>query len=159
MKITLDLTPEQLKEVKKILKEDDGFWEPKVGEKYHHYNVYIGEFCTKKNIDDSIDRHLILSGRAFRTEQDCINHNKKEEAIQEIKRFISNEIGTFNPDWNNIKQNKFIIYHNHEEGKYACRGYCLVQKQSLFGYLKSYQDAQKVIENCKKDLDIIFNVK
>jgi len=98
-------------------------------------------------------------GLAFKTRPEAEAKLAEMQAITKVRKFIFEEGLNFEPDYRDFEQRKYNIYYDFEEecfealDNYACPEY------SPFGCLKSEEDCEKVIENCKDELDVIFKVK
>ena len=99
-----------------------------------------------------------LVNNAFLTEKGARKELEKRKAIQRVLKWKHENGLDFEPDWENNNENKYLLFYNynscskkicsnvHFESKY----YCPV------GYFKTKKDAEKCIEECKEDLELIY---
>lgn len=92
----------------------------------------------------------------YPTEADCIKARDKILALYRIKDYAEEQWGEFIPDWNNHKQRKYFIYYDHVDNKYSIMDYAISQFANIF-YIEKKEHCEKIIENFKDDLDILFD--
>ena len=87
----------------------------------------------------------------------------KREAVKEVKSYIKDVFGIFEPDWNNKNQIKIHIVFDHEdtifEKTLSWRGEYTAQHETEIGFLKTSKNAKILIHDMKNILEIIFGVK
>ena len=98
-------------------------------------------------------------GIAFKTRPEAEAKLAEMKAITKVRKFIFEEGLSFEPDWSNRKQDKWSFCYNHYFVVLTKEGRSFFENHSPFGHLKSEEDCEKVIENCKDELDVIFKVK
>ena len=99
-------------------------------------------------------------GLAFKTRPEAEAKLAEMQAITKIRKFIFENDMEFDPYWENYRQEKWDIYYDIREKKFKSSWLSsFSQSPSIFGYFKSEEDCEKVIENCKDELDVIFKVK
>ena len=98
-------------------------------------------------------------GLAFKTRPEAEAKLAEMQAIAKVRKFIFEEGLEFEPDYRDFEQRKYNIYYYFEEERFDSLYNNTCPEYSPFGYLKSEEDCEKVIENCKDELDVIFKVK
>ena len=98
-------------------------------------------------------------GLAFKTRTEAEAKLAEMKAITKVRKFIFEEGLEFEPDYRDFEQRKYNIYYSFEEERFFSLYNDACPEYSPFGYLKSEEDCEKVIENCKDELDVIFKVK
>jgi len=98
-------------------------------------------------------------GIAFKTRPEAEAKLAEMQAITKVRKFIFEEGLEFEPDYRDFEQRKYNIYYYFEEERFDSLYNNTCPEYSPFGYLKSEEDCEKVIENCKDELDVIFKVK
>ena len=98
-------------------------------------------------------------GLAFKTRPEAEAKLAEMQAITKVRKFIFEEGLSFKPDYRDFEQRKYNIYYYFEEERFDSLYNDTCPEYSPFGYLKSEEDCEKVIENCKDELDVIFKVK
>lgn len=125
---------------------------PNEDDKYWFTNNYYIDTLIWEN--DEMDNHYWNSGSGFFTEEEAEKELAKRRAIQKIKDYIKENGMYWEPDWNNNGNEKyFFIYHSGETQIHNCFS---IKYYSPIGYLKSRGDAEKVLEDNKEDLLLIF---
>jgi|GEM_PF-2643073 len=99
-------------------------------------------------------------GLAFKTRPEAEAKLAEMQAITKVRKFIFEDGLEFEPYWGNYRQEKWDIYYDIREKKFKSNWLSsFSQSPSIFGHLKSEEACEKVIENCKDELDVIFKVK
>ena len=98
-------------------------------------------------------------GLAFKTRPEAEAKLAEMQAITKVRKFIFEEGLEFEPDYREFEQRKYNIYYAFKEERFFSLYNDACPEYSPFGYLKSEEDCEKVIENCKDELDVIFKVK
>ena len=98
-------------------------------------------------------------GLAFKTRPEAEAKLAEMQAITKVRKFIFEEGLEFEPDYRDFEQRKYNIYYYFEEERFDSLYNNTCPEYSPFGYLKSEEDCEKVIKNCKDELDVIFKVK
>lgn len=122
---------------------EDEYWF--VGNNYSH--KYIWE-------NDRMDNKCWNSGNGFFTEEEAEKELAKRLAIQRVKDYIVENGMYWEPDWNNNGNEKCFFVSNR--GETQINNCFSLKHYSPIGYLKSKEDAEKVLENNKEDLKLIF---
>lgn len=128
---------------------------PKDGENYFYIgsvgSVYSGSFYK----DNPIDNNIFKSGIGFFTEEEAEKELAKRQAIQRVKDYIKENGMYLEPDWNDNSDKYFFDYYFSED-KIGINSRSHYKHYSPIGYLKSAEDAKKVLEDNKEDLELIY---
>lgn len=141
-------TKEQIKkacgQVKMRLNEGDKYWVLD-----SDGNIFEKKYMRIVGYDDGVWN----SGNGFFTKEEAQKELAKRQAIQRVKDYIIENGMYWEPDWNshNLKYN-FYYYVD----KVAIDNWIEYKIYSPIGYLKSEEDAEKVLKDNKEDLEIIF---
>ena len=155
MKITKDQILENLDQVKKYISEIDN--KPKI-EKGTLY-CFIDE-VNKKQLslweNDNIDNKRLKNHNVYLTEAECDKQIAKNKALNKIKTYIKDNFEEFVPDWEDEMEYKYNLYYDYvvKEWYIYDNRYC--RKLHLLPYLKSIEQAEQVIKDCEKELDILI---
>ena len=85
---------------------------------------------------------------------------EKRLTIQKIKKFVHDEDMEFEPDWRDRDQDKWGVYYSHQTKRLDVKCYNSLQPiPGLIPYLKNKEDAGKVIEKFRLELELIFEIK
>lgn len=106
--------------------------------------------------EDEIDRGRLSIGNVFKTKEEAETKLNWLKSVQRVKDYIEREFGEFVPDWSDIKVGKFIIYYDYSNKRLGWDRYTYLKYYSPIGYLKSIEDYNQLIKDCKEDLEIIF---
>jgi len=92
----------------------------------------------------------------FPTKELAEKQRDKNQAITRVKEYIVENFGVFEPDWGDEDEWKYEFGYSHardilEEGAINTFKY-----YSPIGYLKSENNAQQLIKDCKEELEIIY---
>jgi len=163
MKVEITLTEEQIERILSQQeseavekKKDSGRFYPKDGEKYWCFEcVGLGSLDNKWH-DDIIDARILYSGMMFRTKEEAEENGLKNiERIKEINR-VNRYI-----DENGLRSDASDEYHynlimENEHGTIVFLG-TKHKELSILGDIKNALEAGKILEDCKEDLELIFN--
>ncbi|MDY0144207.1 MAG: hypothetical protein RBR97_20180 [Bacteroidales bacterium] len=100
-----------------------------------------------------IDNNIWNAGNGFFTKEEAQKELAKRQAIQRVKDYILENGMYYEPDWDNGNEKYFFASYR---GKTQIHNFCSNKCYSPIGYLKSNEDAEKVLEDNKEDLEIIF---
>ena len=104
-------------------------------------------------------RGAISTGNAFHTEEEAKKEKAKRQAIVRIKDYIRENDLEFEPDWEEEEGEKCTIYYDYDSEFFRSEDNFSYKNYSPIGYFRSGDDAKEILENCKKDLEIIFDIK
>ena len=153
----VELSPESWKAMEEQFKKKSFY--PETGESIFYIN-FSGRGAeileTRYNMDC---KDIFDSGLAFKTRPEAESKLAEMQAITKVRKFIFEEGLEFEPDYRDFEQRKYNIYYSFEEERFFSLYNDACPEYSPFGYLKSEEDCEKVIENCKDELDVIFKVK
>ena len=155
MKITKDQILENLDQVKKYISEIDN--KPKI-EKGTLY-CFIDE-VNKKQLslweNDNIDNKRLKNHNVYLTEAECDKQIAKNEALNKIKTYIKDNFEEFLPDWEDEDENKYSIYYDYEDEEWDYYSNGNFRELTLLPFLKSEKQAEQLIKDCRKELDILI---
>lgn len=141
---------EEEKEEKKSifnLKEWDGYY-------FLKSNWYI--ICLDRYDWTELDKDIVANGNAFLTKEEAEKEVERRKAIQRIKKYCFENNIQYKE---NVSDETFyigIIYDYEDEEFYPST--CTDHIDYWFLFFDSYEDVDKVINNCKSELNIIFDV-
>jgi len=155
MKITKEEILENLDQVKKYISEIDN--KPKIEEGTKHWFIDGGnqKGYTFWN-NDNFDKERLANHNVYLKEANCNKQVAKNEALNKIKTFIKDNFEEFVPDWEVEDENKYSIYYDYkdEEWRIEYNRYC--RELTLLPFLKSEKQAEQLVKDCKKELDILI---
>ena len=124
--------------------------EKKVGEEYWSIGNDGCKYCEKWE-DDGIDNGRLETGNVFFVEKEAEDEIERRKAIVTIKTYIKEHF-PFEPDWDDEKQEKYIIiYSNGSKGYYPDYDYC-EKRQTQIGFLATKENAEEIINKFSKEL-------
>lgn len=147
-KITLELTNEQIKQLEKEFNIKAGN-NIILGKEIFYINSK-GVIVKKQGLDSNHDKSRLSIGNIFSSQSEAETELAKRKALATIKQFMKRE-GIGKKFANGQKQYtiEYMVNHYHIENLEARYTF------NLIGYFETAEDAQKVIDNCKKELDIL----
>ena len=153
----VELSPESWKKMEEQFKKKSFY--PEDEEKF--FRISFREYAVKiyENFYSDIFKADFDCGLAFKTRPEAEAKLAEMQAITKVRKFIFEEGLEFEPDYRDFEQRKYNIYYYFEEERFDSLYNNTCPEYSPFGYLKSEEDCEKVIENCKDELDVIFKVK
>ena len=153
----VELSPESWKAMEEQFKKKSFY--PEMGEEI--YLIIRRGDESAVVIEDYINEYKVDfdSGLAFKTRPEAEAKLAEMKAITKVRKFIFEEGLEYEPDYRDFEQRKYNIYYSFEEERFFSLYNDACPEYSPFGYLKSEEDCEKVIENCKDELDVIFKVK
>jgi len=155
MKITKEEILENLDQVKKYISEIDN--KPKTEERTKYW--FIDE-VNKKQLslweNDNIDNKRLQNHNLYLIVEDCDKQIAKNEALNKIKTFIKDNFDTFVPDWEVEDENKYSIYYDYKDEEWDYYFNDNFRELTLLPFLKSEKQAEQLVKDCKKELDILI---
>lgn len=133
------------------------YWDPNYNDEYW----YIGddvEVYQEVCIDGLIDNDRLEMGNVYKTKEEAEKQVELTKAIVRVKQFIAENCEEFEPDWSNGDQRKYEVYCDSYAEEIRADSMFSYKSATLLPYLKTKEDAQKVIDNCEKDLKLIFGL-
>ena len=106
--------------------------------------------------NDNYDNNILKNHNLYLNVEDCDKQIAKNEALNKIKTFIKDNFEEFVPDWEVEDENKYSIYYDYkdEEWRIEYNRYC--RELTLLPFLKSEKQAEQLVKDCKKELDILI---
>ena len=133
------------------------FNKPKTEERTKYW--FIDE-VNKKQLslweNDNIDNKRLQNHNLYLIVEDCDKQIAKNEALNKIKTFIKDNFDTFVPDWEVEDENKYSIYYDYEDEEWDYCSNGNFRELFLLPFLKSDEQAEQVIKDCEKELDILI---
>jgi len=93
-------------------------------------------------------------GNIYLTKEEAEKALAKQKALTAIKKYMWSE-GMEEVDWSDKDSIKYLINYSHEDKKFETNSWS-VRQHSTLPYFTSILDAQKVIDNCKSELETLF---
>ena len=152
----LELSEETSKMVMSELKKDSGEF-PRVGDNYFIIEDDGGIDSFSFNNDDVDDKYLEI-GNLYTTKEEAELQADKLKAIVRVKNYIKDNFGYDPEDWadwgdGNIEKYS-IIYNYYRDGLTSdCQHNYKIN--SFIGYIKTEDECEILIKNCKEDLELI----
>jgi len=155
----IELTPEQVAQIKEIVGIKKGLWKPKINYWYYciDMNGDIMQVCFDKNNENMVNR-IISIGNLFETRELAQKQVDKLKAIQRVKEYIVENDLALEPDWEDGGQEKSNIYYDFDEEEFDYNWYNCYKNYSPIGYLKSKEACNQLIEAKEDDLKIIWEI-
>ena len=154
----VELSPESWKAMEEQFKKKSFY--PEIGDTFYAIDSTDEKQLVQKASNYSNMWKMNFDcGLAFKTRPEAEAKLAEMQAIAKVRKFIFEEGLSFEPDWSNRKQDKWSFCYNHYFVALTKEGRPFFENYSPFGHLKSEEDCEKVIENCKDELDVIFKVK
>ena len=155
MKITKDQILENLDQVKKYISEIDN--KPKIEKDTEHWLI---DRYNEKTIsfwdDEKWSIRLLKNHNVYLNKSDCIKQIAKNKALNKIKTFIKDNFEEFLPDWEDEDENKYSIYYDYEDEEWDYYSNGNFRELTLLPFLKSEKQAEQLIKDCRKELDILI---
>jgi len=131
--------------------ENKGYWEPEEGETY--FIIYEnGNIRPWGRLEETQYLTMASVGNCFKTKKEAEKELEKRKAIVRVKKYIAEE-GLYS------SEKEFeLLYCDNEKYFYANEIINTIRHYSPIGYFKLLEDANKVIDDCEKDLAIIFEI-
>ena len=156
----LELSEETSKMVMSELREKKEF--PQVGDKIYFIDEASDNFtCNTKytySKSGSFIKNLINTGNCYQTKEKLKKQVEKLKAIVRVKNYIKDNFG-YDPndwaDWEDGATDKYTIYYNYKESEIDSDFTSDLKYNSFIGYIKTYDECEILIKNCKEDLELI----
>ena len=94
---------------------------------------------------------------SFKTRELAIKELNTRSAIQRVKKYIAETYGVFEPVWEDDEESKHFIVYSYETEQLLLKNNSTDKYYSPIGYLENRENCVDLIDNCKEDLEIIFN--
>jgi len=152
----LELSEETSKIVMSELKKEKKEF-PQIGDNYWIIEDDGGKDCFSFD-DDDVDTEYLKVGNFYKTEELVDKEIAKREAIVRVKNYIKDNFG-YDPndwaDWEDGATDKYTIYYNYKESEIDSDFTSDLKYNSFIGYIKTYDECEILIKNCKEDLELI----
>jgi len=158
MKITInnaqiELSEEQKQDLLKQLKGENKIKIRPDDKEYYYYITKNGEIGVM-SYGSSFDKEVWACGNGFFDKESAEKELAKRLAIQRVKDYVKLNNIEFEPDWKDDNQQKH--YPVYSCGNIIADYEYDIKRYSPIGYLKSEEDCNKLIEDNKEDLLIIY---
>ena len=92
----------------------------------------------------------------FPTRELAEKQRDKNQAIARVKEYIAENFGVFEPDGGDDEQVKYTFYFNYNSNELDYVSPYCVKHYSPIGYIKSAEDLEQLMKDCKEDLETIY---
>jgi len=155
MKITKDQILENLDQVKKYISEIDNKPNIEMETEYWYINEFIEkEYTSWDNYE--YDKNTLKNHNLYLIEADCDKQIAKNKALNKIKTYLKDNFEEFLPDWEDEDEDKYNLYYDYEDEEWDYCSNGNFRELFLLPFLKSDEQAEQVIKDCKKELDILI---
>ena len=148
---------------KEVPRDPKSVWDLRPCENYYHIRDCIVDRHLAPTVTDVYNdqyRFHLNGGNCFADLRSAELELEKRLAIQKIKKFVHDEDMEFEPDWRDRDQDKWGVYYSHQTKRLDVKCYNSLQPiPGLIPYLKNKEDAGKVIEKFRLELELIFGIK
>lgn len=107
----------------------------------------------------SEDDYRYLTGNYFLAKQEALDHKAYLEALGRVQLDIREANDGWKPDWGDVDEYKYYIHFDHDLNKLQVSARSIYEDAMLLGYIRSRDDAQKIMETHEDDLLLVFNYK
>lgn len=143
----------EYEELGKALKKAQDDFEKTLHLKKNEMYWFVGnEGCIKSErwSMHAVDLARFDVGNAFKTEKEAEKERLRRVAVAKINQFRRECQGDWEPDWNNLKEDKYSIVI---DGDYFSIHETLMNTFNMFGYFRHESDCAKAIELFVDDLE------
>jgi sugar-specific transcriptional regulator TrmB len=148
----------ELQEELKRLEEGNSFkWRAPYNDYFFYLNSFNDIINRSIDLDFGSDNTLFIAGNYFKTEELAKEYQEYLKALHRVKIYIKENDLWFRPDYDNDMQSKWLIGYQYKDKKYIVGLNYSVIADCILPVFKEKEHAEQVIDNCKQDLDIIFN--
>lgn len=159
---SITVSTEQIKELIKnnpeILEDtkvSGRYFFPEIDKKY--YGIAGDGFISASINDGMIDLKMIEMG-VYKTQEEAELARDKQKATVACWKWAQ-ENAPFEPDWENIRQNKYSVHYNGQLNKLGNLDIKIdlwIKMQFTLPYFKSQEDCEKFIDANKANLELLF---
>ena len=157
----VELSPESWKSIKEQFNKKSFY--PEIGDTFYAIDSTDEKQLVQKASNYSNMWKMNFDcGLAYKTRPEAEAKLAEMQAITKVRKFIFEEGLSFEQkeDDYEMRVENWDIYYDLEDSELKSnRNKYYIKSYSPFGHLKSEEDCEKVIENCKDELKIIFKVK
>ena len=150
------ITEEQLNQLIKQKENQGKKWKPNHLEKYWGYNVNYKVFNALWEAD-TCDYFKYRNNNCFKTREEAVKALKRIEALHYIREYIWDNDFELIPDWSDDEQKKFYVMYSHRSKLFTI-GIAYFDLNLELPYLKTVENWNQVIDNCKEEMEIVFGV-
>ena len=94
------------------------------------------------------------SNNVFEDLTEAQKEQLKRKVVADVARFRKECYGEWQPDWKDLKQEKYTIVN---DGEYLCTHKTTIDTFNIFGYFKYENECKKAIELFSDDLERLLN--
>lgn len=151
----------QALELKAFIEQEEskGVWKLTYGDEYFHVSSYG---VIERNIwkRDAVDSGRWDIGNAYCTSEEALAAVAKQKALVRINRYIEENFGKWEPDWENKMQSKWFIYYDYSRAvsRFMYHHASDVQRATFIPYLEKESHAEQLIKDMEGDLRIVFGI-
>lgn len=156
MNITLTIDGKEYEMKEKKDEKKKGRWRAENGNEFW----YVSEKeKTCFDEDERLDRHnwCYKTGNYFQTQEQVQKYLEYLNAMASVKEYIVENDMEFQPDWNNIKQEKYYVAFDCEEKELYFSYYSRIRTSEQLPNLSCIKHCKQLIKDKEKDLLTIFN--
>ena len=162
MTLTKQQALEKIKELEAFIKQGESkVWKPEDGEKY--YCIDEGRVVEVQgwNRNNVWHERRWEIGNCYRTKKEVQAAVTKQKALVRINRYIEENFGKWEPDWENKMQSKWFIYYDYSRAvsRFMYHHASDVQRATFIPYLEKESHAEQLIKDMEGDLRIVFGIK
>ena len=129
--------------------------------KWDEYYIIINCYTPKKVKVERDQRYenMLNSDNVYLTEKEADKEIQKIRALGRIKKYIHDNWLEFTPDWENDKEDKFYITMSAhwQDFEWTWNPWTITLWVPF--YFNNLYKLDKVIEDCKSDLEILFHIE
>ena len=150
----IEISDETAQSIIDAVTEKKRMFAPDIGDKYWYIDEH---WLIRKEVwTTTLGSQRLVMGNCFRTKKEAKKYDDYMLAIFQIKKYISDNFGVFEPDWDIIPQDKYIIKYDVLQKCFKGSLHSIEKRISNFGYLKNMHDCKQLIEDCENELRIVF---
>jgi len=106
--------------------------------------------------NDNYDNNILKNHNLYLNVEDCDKQIAKNEALNKIKTYIKDNFEEFLPNWDDENEDKYNLYYDYEDEEWDYCSNGNFRELFLLPFLKSDEQVEQVIKDCKKELDILI---
>lgn len=145
-------------EIKVIKKKKKTVWDLAKGD--HYFHLYSnGEIAERIYLDCRLETTARELGSLFLTHKDAKKEREKRKAITRVNRSIDELNDGWTPDWDNTKEDKFVIIYSNHYQKLEVALKNGIQYPTALKPVELEAVAYHIVEQHEDDLKLIFEVE
>jgi len=154
----IELTEEQIKQIKQIKGEEVKRWKPKREELYYTFFT-DGKIEDHQWFDDEYDKIKALFNNVFKTKQEAEDHLEYLKALKDVTDYIyDNDMAVDEKDMNDPDICKCYLAY-YMGSIFYIRNWHTGKITTIIPPIKTPQQAEQLIKDKEKQLKVIFKVK